>query len=89
MSSVEFAGRWSLLREPNMVSAVPGEAHAGHNLQSGAGGSPVSLGVPPASVSGPVRDEAVETFARVLLRRYGVVFRVMLARESLKVSWRD
>ncbi len=28
-------------------------------------------------------------FARVLLRRYGVVFRRLLERESLEVSWFD
>ena len=33
------------------------------------------------------RDAAIETFARVLLRRYGVVFRRILERESLNVSW--
>ena len=32
-------------------------------------------------------DGAVEVFARVLLRRYGVVFRRLLERESLSVSW--
>ena len=32
-------------------------------------------------------DEAIETFARVLLRRYGIVFRRLLERESLRVSW--
>ena len=86
VSSVEFAGRWSLLRDPNTVSPVPGEAYAGHP-QSGAGVSPVSAAVSPASAPYPARDEAVETFARVLLRRYGVVFRAMLGGESLKVSW--
>lgn len=33
------------------------------------------------------RDAAVEKFARVLLRRYGVVFRRLLERESLAVTW--
>ncbi|HET9419090.1 MAG TPA: hypothetical protein VFO30_07095, partial [Chthoniobacterales bacterium] len=33
------------------------------------------------------RDAAIEKFARVLLRRYGVVFRRLLERESLDVSW--
>ena len=33
------------------------------------------------------RDAAVEKFARVLLRRYGVVFRRLLERESLSVTW--
>jgi ATP-dependent Lhr-like helicase len=32
---------------------------------------------------------AVETFARVLLRRYGVMFRRLLDRESLPVTWYD
>jgi ATP-dependent Lhr-like helicase len=33
------------------------------------------------------RNAAVEKFARVLLRRYGVVFRRLLERESFSVSW--
>jgi ATP-dependent helicase Lhr and Lhr-like helicase len=33
------------------------------------------------------RDAAVEKFARVLLRRYGVVFRRILERESFPVTW--
>jgi ATP-dependent Lhr-like helicase len=35
----------------------------------------------------PRSDEALEQFARTLLRRYGVMFRRLLERESLKVSW--
>ncbi|MDB6059735.1 MAG: box helicase domain protein, partial [Verrucomicrobiales bacterium] len=53
VTSVEFAGRWSLLNRP-----------LEHN-----------------------RDEAIEAFARTLLRRYGIVFRRMIERESLDVSW--
>jgi len=56
VTSVEFAGRWSLLRTSFL------------NI-------------------GQDRDKAIETFARTLLRRYGVVFRKMLERESLDVSW--
>jgi ATP-dependent Lhr-like helicase len=56
ITSVEFAGRWSLLR-----SIKPAEASS--------------------------REEGIEAFARVLLRRYGVVFRRMMERESLRVSW--
>jgi ATP-dependent Lhr-like helicase len=37
--------------------------------------------------SPPSRDGGIEKFARVLLRRYGVVFRSLLERESLGVSW--
>ena len=32
-------------------------------------------------------DDALEKFARVLLRRYGVIFRRLLERESLAASW--
>src|SRR5262249_20437794 len=36
--------------------------------------------------SGP-RETAMEKFARVLLRRYGVVFRRLLERESFAITW--
>jgi len=66
VSSVEFAGRWSLLRPLNSsVRATP----------------LMELG------TGDARDAAVEVFARALLRRYGVVFRRLLERESLNVTW--
>lgn len=72
VTSLEFAGRWSLLRNAgNAViagNAVNGEAHA---TASGVGS----------------RERAVEAFARVLLRRYGVVFRRILEQESLRVTW--
>jgi len=32
-------------------------------------------------------ENAIETFARTLLRRYGIVFRRLLEREAFKVSW--
>ena len=38
----------------------------------------------------PSIDEAgVEAMARTLLRRYGVVFKSLLARESITIAWRD
>ena len=39
--------------------------------------------------SGNGDGEAVEFFARVLLKRYGVVFNRILARESLTLPWRE
>ena len=54
ITSVEFAGRWSLLRPMNQANK---------------------------------REEAIEAFARLLLRRYGIMFRRMMERESLHVSW--
>ncbi len=56
VTSVESAGRWSLLRT------------SGPNTQG-------------------ERDGSLETYARVLLRRYGVIFRRLIERESFRVSW--
>src|SRR5438034_4707987 len=63
LASIEFAGRWSLLRTE--VTSV--------RSRNGAESS--------------AREAAIEKFARTLLRRYGVVFRRLLERESLGVNW--
>jgi ATP-dependent helicase Lhr and Lhr-like helicase len=42
--------------------------------------------VDPSNGASP-REAAIEKFARVLLHRYGVVFRRLLERETLAVSW--
>lgn len=44
---------------------------------------------PAAAPAGALADPAVEHVARVLLRRYGVVFRALLAREANLPPWRD
>ena len=46
-----------------------------------------SLVTPPDTAEADARD--FEFLARVLLRRYGVVFRKLLERESVLVPWRD
>jgi ATP-dependent Lhr-like helicase len=63
LASIEFAGRWSLLR------------------------AQIASRVPENGVERSERDAASAKFARVLLRRYGVVFRRLLERESLGASW--
>jgi ATP-dependent Lhr-like helicase len=65
LASIEFAGRWSLLR-----------------AQLGSDSQPSQNGALPDS-----RDAAMEKLARVLLRRYGVVFRRLLDRETFAVTW--
>ena len=42
-----------------------------------------------AANAGDVGEDGVEAVARTLLRRYGVVFKPLLARESITVPWRD
>jgi ATP-dependent Lhr-like helicase len=64
LASIEFAGRWSLLRHP-----APPEAE------------------PQTPADGAKREAALEQFATVFLRRHGVVFRRLLERESLAVTW--
>jgi ATP-dependent Lhr-like helicase len=63
LASIEFAGRWSLLR------ANTPSPPSGNGADSSA------------------HDTAAEQFARILLNRYGVVFRRLLERESFPVSW--
>jgi ATP-dependent Lhr-like helicase len=63
LASIEFAGRWSLLR------------------------AQIASRAPENGVESSERDAASAKFARVLLRRYGVVFRRLLERESLGASW--
>jgi ATP-dependent Lhr-like helicase len=65
LASIEFAGRWALLRR-ELASNPPPAATDVHSA---------------------ARDAAAEKFARALLRRYGVVFRRLLERESLALSW--
>jgi len=68
------AGRWSLLR--TAISHQP----------SAVSPAPAILA---ASRLTPYASRSIEPVARQLLRRYGVVFRDLLSRESLVQSWRD
>jgi ATP-dependent Lhr-like helicase len=83
VTSVEFAGRWSLLREPSNTGAGL-RSNPARNLSLVDG--PQAVPVEGAQET-PRHEDAVEAFGRGLLRRYGVVFRRMLERESLTVSW--
>jgi ATP-dependent Lhr-like helicase len=74
ITGVELAGRWSLLRAPK--PDLPND---------GAGAAqPI-----PASLNAKPSEESVEMLAHALLRRYGVVFRRLLERESFGISWYD
>ncbi|MBI2946037.1 MAG: DEAD/DEAH box helicase [Verrucomicrobia bacterium] len=70
VTSVEFAGRWSLLRQAHGQSQI-----SNSKSQIEAESDPIQ------------REKAIELFARTLLRRYGVVFRRLLERESIQVPW--
>jgi len=83
VTSLEFAGRWSLLRTVGTSSRSSGAIYDSDVLETQKPTDEQEL-IPTAT-----RDQAVETFARVLLRRYGVVFRRILEQESLRVTWFD
>jgi ATP-dependent Lhr-like helicase len=69
------AGRWSLLNEDAEVAVAARTSVAGDQA---------------AAIARARRaDAAIESFARVLLARYGVLFRDLLARESNAPKWRD
>jgi ATP-dependent Lhr-like helicase len=68
------AGRWSLLR--HAVSYQPSVISL----------EPSTVGTSRHTLHA---SRSIEPVARQLLRRYGVVFRDLLARESLVQSWRD
>jgi ATP-dependent Lhr-like helicase len=63
LASIEFAGRWSLLRAQIALQPLGNSAESSE------------------------RDTATATFARLLLHRYGVVFRRLLERESFPIAW--
>jgi ATP-dependent Lhr-like helicase len=76
VSTRTTAGRWSLLREPPTESGAPGP-------DSGTRDSAAVI------AKARQRDEALDAHARILLCRYGVLFRDLLARESNAPKWRD
>jgi ATP-dependent Lhr-like helicase len=67
------AGRWSLLRQASASTDIHSPLNIAHSALR-----------PTAHAS-----RSIEPVARQLLRRYGVVFRDLLAREPLVQSWRD
>ncbi len=81
------AGRWSLLNEPTTELGAPEPALS---LSKGLA-SETWVGVPQTSAIVRARrtDAALESFARQLLARYGILFRDLLARESNAPKWRE
>jgi ATP-dependent Lhr-like helicase len=74
LSGMESAGRFTLL------DAAAGGGPADAPGASGAGAS---------GAGAPGDGAAVEGFARLLLRRFGVVFRRLVEREGMAPPWRD
>ncbi len=100
---VQNAGRWSLLRPPAPASPTAVDAGGFGQAAAGIASSGVAGSAAPGGAgamgSDPAADlsfgtpgappPALEAAAWSLLRRYGVVFRRLLERESLAPPWRD
>jgi len=74
------AGRWSLLCDPSTNPGAPrlaSETWASQDVRA------------QAIAAAKSRDAALDAHARILLTRYGVLFRDLLARESNAPKWRD
>jgi ATP-dependent Lhr-like helicase len=78
------AGRWSLLRGERTLTVNRYSSIDGNSALSA---RPFGKLMAPSRVEG--HSALPEKVACQLLRRYGVVFRDLLARESLVTSWRD
>jgi ATP-dependent Lhr-like helicase len=80
------AGRWSLFCEPSQSSGAPSFAASSQSVGSdGARTAAQSAAIQRAKET----DAALESFARMLLARYGVLFRDLLVRESNAPKWRE
>ena len=91
---LEQAGRWAAVRWPQRAGESNGSRLAGADadgapaLHPSAAASPAPRAV--AARGGGVAPEALEHVARILLRRYGVVFWRLLEREpGWLPPWRD
>jgi ATP-dependent Lhr-like helicase len=76
---MENAGRWSRLQRRGQSLDNAGFLASG---RAGAGSLSITNGA-------AAQAEQVERIARVLLRRYGVVFRRLMDREGMTLPWRD
>ncbi|HZL27279.1 MAG TPA: DEAD/DEAH box helicase, partial [Acidobacteriaceae bacterium] len=75
------AGRWSLLCDPATNPGDPSSTMASSSSK---------VGLQQAAIAAArLRDSALDAHARILLCRYGVLFRDLLARESNAPKWRD
>ena len=66
---------------PPLSRALYGQAAPRSQVEKGGNGVPAS--------AGSRDEERIETVARTLLKRYGVVFRSLLAREARLPAWRE
>jgi ATP-dependent helicase Lhr and Lhr-like helicase len=72
------AGRWSLLQRNTVIAGVSPAMASSAGVRGGS----------PNVREGAVDPAAAEEVARILLKRYGVVFKRLLEREGIALPWR-
>jgi ATP-dependent Lhr-like helicase len=82
------AGRWSLLCDPAQPLRAPSSAIASSSPKVGSHNSNTAH-TTAAIAAAKQHEAALDAHARILLCRYGVLFRELLARESNAPKWRD
>ena len=91
VTSDSFAGLRALLTPSNRRKPIGGAVRrhrtVGFGIERAGRWSAIHSGV--SGEERKIPPEAVEGFARLLLKRYGVVFNRITARESLTVPWRE
>ncbi len=86
------AGRWSLLQRHTSSAGASPAASNGKGVRGGSPtvreGALVRGSSPTVREGAVVSPEAAEEIARILLKRYGVVFKRLLEREGIALPWR-
>jgi ATP-dependent Lhr-like helicase len=82
------AGRWSLLCEPTGPTQTLSSRPQRSAVERPAG-KPATAATQQAIAAAKHRESALDAHARILLCRYGVLFRELLTRESNAPKWRD
>ncbi len=77
------AGRWSLLSESPTTPGAPRLASETWDSQNSQATTQAAI------IAARQTDAALDAHARILLCRYGVLFRELLAREANAPRWRD
>jgi ATP-dependent Lhr-like helicase len=82
------AGRWSLLSDPATKPGAPSSAQS-HRDRVGSHNLSTTTDTAHAIALAKQADAALDAHARILLCRYGVLFRELLTREANAPRWRD
>jgi ATP-dependent Lhr-like helicase len=85
----QLSGKSSHARPSRASGRAAGSSYAAGGFFAGSGPSGRWALIHPPELEGMDNDEFAESVARLLLQRYGVLFRDLYMRESLTLPWRE